>query len=284
VTAPTNKAVAVLAQRFLDATNSMDNYMLSNANPVLVGVEDKLVNDEEQYYLSDAMTTSLRNIFAYTWIESAKTELLALLVELESFNNKTSQQSDVSIGDLINRAKRMQHQILCRIPSSSSGCSHDMNGLVKKLTAAAAARIWEESDDVNLDTSKHLVEDAILHGKTMLSLLEEIDSSDAVTELVSTARVIFCTLSTAGSSILKQTRHVDDLLVDEAAAATEAEICIPFHLRPERLLCVGDPQQLPPTIISRRASELGLSKSMHDRLMNDCDEEYFMLVRRGMVL
>jgi hypothetical protein len=159
-----------------------------------------------------------------------------------------------------------------------------MNGLVKKLTAAAAARIWEASDDVNLETSQHLVDDAILHGKTMLGLLEEIDSSDAVTELVSTARVIFCTLSTAGSSILKQTRHVDDLLVDEAAAATEAEICIPFHLRPKRLLCVGDPQQLPPTIISRRASELGLSKSMHDRLMNDCDEEYFMLVRRGMVL
>lgn len=39
--------------------------------------------------------------------------------------------------------------------------------------------------------------------------------------------------------------------------------------------------QLPPTIVSRRASDLGLSKSMHDRLMNDCDEEYFMLVRNS---
>jgi hypothetical protein len=52
----------------------------------------------------------------------------------------------------------------------------------------------------------------------------------------------------------------------------------------DRMLAVGDPMQLPPTIISRRASDLGLSKSMHDRLMNDCDEEYFMLVRNFSVL
>ena len=44
-----------------------------------------------------------------------------------------------------------------------------------------------------------------------------------------------------------------------------------------RMLAVGDPMQLPPTIMSRRASDLGLSKSMHDRLMNECGEDFIML-------
>ena len=45
------------------------------------------------------------------------------------------------------------------------------------------------------------------------------------------------------------------------------------------MLAVGDPAQLPPTIMSRHAADMGLSKSMHERLMNECENEYFMLVR-----
>lgn len=92
-----------------------------------------------------------------------------------------------------------------------------------------------------------------------------------------TANVIFCTLASAGGAVLKKTSHIDDLIVDEAAATTEPELCIPFHLRPKRLLAVGDPLQLPATVLSRRAMDLGLDKSLHERLMYDCDFEHVML-------
>jgi superfamily I DNA and/or RNA helicase len=84
--------------------------------------------------------------------------------------------------------------------------------------------------------------------------IKSIDPSEATSELLATADVIFCTLSTAGVSAMKATRQIDDLLVDEAPAATEPELCIPFHLRPKRLLAVGDPMQLPALVKSKYAA------------------------------
>jgi senataxin len=76
---------------------------------------------------------------------------------------------------------------------------------------------------------------------------------------------------------MKKTSHINDLIVDEAAAATEPELYIPFHLQPKRLLAVGDPLQLPATVLSRRAIALGYAKSLHERLMYDCNYEHVML-------
>lgn len=76
---------------------------------------------------------------------------------------------------------------------------------------------------------------------------------------------------------MKNAPDIDDLVIDEAAAATEPELCIPFHLKPKRLLCVGDPLQLPATVLSRRATELGLARSLHDRLMYQCQFDHIML-------
>jgi superfamily I DNA and/or RNA helicase len=97
------------------------------------------------------------------------------------------------------------------------------------------------------------------------------------TQLLLTADVIFCTLASAGGAVLKKTSRIHDLIVDEAAAATEPELCIPFHLKPNRLLAVGDPLQLPATVLSRKAIDLGLTKSLHERLMYECNFEHIML-------
>jgi senataxin len=84
-------------------------------------------------------------------------------------------------------------------------------------------------------------------------------------------------LASAGGTIIKKTTPIDDLIVDEAAAATEPELYIPFHLKPKRLLAVGDPLQLQATVLSRRASAMGYSKSLHERLMYDCKYDHIML-------
>jgi superfamily I DNA and/or RNA helicase len=81
----------------------------------------------------------------------------------------------------------------------------------------------------------------------------------------------------AGGTDLKRLGRVDDLIVDEAAAATEPELCIPLYLQPRRLLAVGDPRQLPATVTSLRAAELGLNMSLHQRLMDECGYKPIML-------
>jgi senataxin len=95
--------------------------------------------------------------------------------------------------------------------------------------------------------------------------------------LLASADVIFCTLSSSGGLLMKYTSSVDDLIVDEAAASTEPELCVPLHMNPSRLLVVGDPQQLPATVLSRRAEQLGLARSLQERLMYGCQFASVML-------
>jgi len=188
-----------------------------------------------------------------------------------------NESCDRAVNTLIARAEKIKTKISMSIPSKRSACNH-AKMLLKQLRATAAAELSEDSmqtNDLHCSTSTSQLEKAIRHADDLIENLNDMESPTQ--ELLATARVIFCTLSTAGASILKQTRRIDDLLIDEAAAATEPEICIPFHLKPQRMLAVGDPLQLPPTIMSRHAADMGLSTSMHERLMNQCGKNFFML-------
>ena len=76
VTAPTNKAVTVLAERFLDVIHSAGDDLSCKCNAVLIGVEDKLIlqsSQKEANYLStETMSSPLRSIFVYSWSDSLK--------------------------------------------------------------------------------------------------------------------------------------------------------------------------------------------------------------------
>mmetsp|Transcript_33667 Transcript_33667/g.50511 ORF Transcript_33667/g.50511 Transcript_33667/m.50511 type:complete len:952 (-) Transcript_33667:47-2902(-) len=270
VTAPTNRAVTVLAQRFLDVVNSCDGDLLHDCNAVLVGVEDKLIpnnTNDPGYMAVDTLPSSLQSIFAYTWTDSIKNEYVNIIKSLKT--------SRVSFDALVKDATNISNKLCNSLPGARTVIHYSWR-IVQELTIA-----MQENDPVYQEflvgggPSVSPVDTAISHIELLIDALDEFDN--AVPELLSTARVIFCTLSTAGASILKQTRKIDDVLIDEAACATECEIAIPFHLRPDRCLAVGDPLQLPPTIMSPHAAELGLSRSMHARLMNDCGHEFVML-------
>ena len=102
----------------------------------------------------------------------------------------------------------------------------------------------EDATSPSSSSSRHHLDEAATALSGLVCRVENLDGGTVVGELLRTADVLFCTLSTAGSSLMKGTARVDDMLVDEAAAATEPEVCVPFHLRPKRLLAVGDPKQV----------------------------------------
>ena len=66
------------------------------------------------------------------------------------------------------------------------------------------------------------------------------------------ADVICSTLSGAGHEIIEQL-DFDLIIVDEAAQAIELSTLIPLKYKCRRCILVGDPQQLPPTVISLEA-------------------------------
>jgi len=56
------------------------------------------------------------------------------------------------------------------------------------------------------------------------------------------------------------------LIIDEAGQCIEIDNFIPLRLGMNRVILVGDPEQLPATILSRRALEAGLNQSLFERL------------------
>jgi hypothetical protein len=266
VSAPTNKAISVVCSRFLQLLEQQQPDDDHYCNVVLIGVEDKLVASEEDRNTTSTSTNdafslstleaSVRRCFVYTWVKS-------LVQDLKSLNRRLGTIRNNEVDD----TTRMQtRQLKCKLISS-----------IPSLATQSGAKNSAIACVVALEQNKDIVVARQALGQWITDM-GGIDPSAATSELLATAHVIFCTLSTAGVSAMKQTRRIDDLLVDEAAAATEPELCIPFHLKPTRLLAVGDPLQLPALVVSPHAIQLGLPKSLHQRLMLDCgDKEHVML-------
>ncbi|KAK7056794.1 hypothetical protein VNI00_002511 [Paramarasmius palmivorus] len=70
-------------------------------------------------------------------------------------------------------------------------------------------------------------------------------------EVLQAADVICSTLSGAGHETL-EAFDFDMIIIDEAAQAIELSSLIPLKFRCDRCIMVGDPQQLPPTVLSRQ--------------------------------
>ncbi|KAE8666823.1 alcohol dehydrogenase-like 7 [Hibiscus syriacus] len=80
------------------------------------------------------------------------------------------------------------------------------------------------------------------------------------------AVIVFTTVSSCGRKLFSRLTHGFDMVViDEAAQASEVAVLPSLSLRAARCVLVGDPQQLPATIISKAAGTLLYSRSLFER-------------------
>lgn len=92
------------------------------------------------------------------------------------------------------------------------------------------------------------------------------------------SHIICCTLSTSGGLLLESAFRGQGgvpfscVIVDEAGQACEVETLTPLIHRCNKLILVGDPKQLPPTVISLRAQEYGYEQSMMARFCKLLEE------------
>lgn len=99
----------------------------------------------------------------------------------------------------------------------------------------------------------------------------------AVRSVLERADVVCVTLASLESSVLAPERF-ELALIDEATQATEPLTLMAF-LRAPRLVLAGDPQQLPPTVLSQEAARAGLAVSLFERLLADHGEGVKQLLR-----
>lgn len=245
VCAPTNKAVTVLAVRVLDAIRDD-----SSTSTVLIGDQERLLADNR----------GLRQVFVYTWRS-------AIVDEWELVARGFQAGTIVNKDELVARAQKL----INRIKRQVAGLIDDQVRTTMSLISTSLQALLEAAHSV---TSTSTLCDQI---KQLIKLLNNWDEREVVQTLLAEASIIFCTLSSAGAQVMKETVAVDDIIVDEAAAATAPELCVGLWLVNNRLLLVGDPHQLPATVNSEYAKHNGLDKSLQDRLMNQCGFRYTML-------
>ncbi|EGC30633.1 hypothetical protein DICPUDRAFT_50668 [Dictyostelium purpureum] len=93
------------------------------------------------------------------------------------------------------------------------------------------------------------------------------DSSSIRTMILDEADIVATTLSFSGSSLLtKMIGGFDIVIIDEAAQAVETSTLIPIQHQCKKVVLVGDPKQLPATIISPLAIQHSYDQSLFQRL------------------
>ncbi|XP_028353517.1 probable helicase senataxin isoform X1 [Physeter macrocephalus] len=114
----------------------------------------------------------------------------------------------------------------------------------------------------------------------LASKIKEVQGRPQKTQniIILESHIICCTLSTSGGLLLEAAFRGQGgvpfscVIVDEAGQSCEVETLTPLIHRCNKLILVGDPKQLPPTVISMKAQEYGYDQSMMARFYKLLEE------------
>ncbi|KAG5356443.1 Helicase SEN1 [Yarrowia sp. B02] len=81
--------------------------------------------------------------------------------------------------------------------------------------------------------------------------------------------VFCCTLSGSASTNVSSSGYtVDTVNIDEEGQCTEPSVLIPLQYQAKKVILVGDPKQLPPTVISKTAELFNYDQSLFVRMLS----------------
>ncbi|KUJ23532.1 uncharacterized protein LY89DRAFT_680273 [Mollisia scopiformis] len=103
-----------------------------------------------------------------------------------------------------------------------------------------------------------------------VSRQNEISRRKFQQEIIDGAHVICSTLSGSGHDMFKNLDvDFETVIIDEAAQCIELSALIPLKYGCSKCILVGDPEQLPPTVLSRSAQSFGYEQSLFVRMQKN---------------
>ncbi|KAI7796065.1 putative helicase senataxin [Triplophysa rosa] len=165
------------------------------------------------------------------------------------------------------RAQRAQQTVEADIQTQKEQLDHRIDILSRRC-----AKVQKDSTEFNILTKEKL--QLLTEREGLSRKIKECRSKRQESQalVLQNAHVICCTLSTSGSIILENAfrrlghEPFSCVIIDEASQAKETETLIPMLYRCPAVILVGDPNQLPPTVVSLKAKELGYDQSLMARL------------------
>nr|XP_036589021.1 helicase sen1 [Colletotrichum truncatum]KAF6800663.1 helicase sen1 [Colletotrichum truncatum] len=100
-------------------------------------------------------------------------------------------------------------------------------------------------------------------------------------EILDGAQVLCATLSGSGHEMFKNLNvEFETVIIDEAAQCVELSALIPLKYGCTKCILVGDPKQLPPTVLSQSAARFGYDQSLFVRMQRNHPDFIHMLDRQ----
>lgn len=97
-------------------------------------------------------------------------------------------------------------------------------------------------------------------------------------KILDEAQVLCATLSGSGHTMFKDlTVEFETVIIDEAAQCVELSALIPLKYGCTKCILVGDPKQLPPTVLSQSAARFGYDQSLFVRMQQNHPQNVHLL-------
>lgn len=120
--------------------------------------------------------------------------------------------------------------------------------------------------------------DADKESGNTVSRQNEINRRRFQQEIIDGAHVICATLSGSGHDMFKNLNvEFETVIIDEAAQCIELSALIPLKYGCSKCILVGDPEQLPPTVLSRAAQNYGYEQSLFVRMQKNHPNDVHLL-------
>lgn len=106
----------------------------------------------------------------------------------------------------------------------------------------------------------------------------EIEKRQAQAKVLTEAQIICSTLSgSAHDFLLSMSMKFDQVIIDEACQCVELSAIIPLRYGCKKCIMVGDPNQLPPTVLSQAAASYNYEESLFVRMQRNNPNSVYLL-------
>ncbi|XP_058096737.1 uncharacterized ATP-dependent helicase C29A10.10c-like [Magnolia sinica] len=250
VCAPSNAATDELLARVLDRGFIDGEMKVYRPDVARVGVDS-------QTRAAQAVSVERRT---EQLLVKGREEIIGWMQQLKLHEAKFSQQIACLQRELNVAAAAVRSQGSVGVdPDVLVARDHNRDALLQNLAAAVEGR-----DKVLVEISRLCILEGRFRSGSSFNLEEARSNLEA--SFANEAEIVFTTVSSSGRKLFSRLTHGFDMVViDEAAQASEVAILPPLSLGAARCVLVGDPQQLPATVISKAAGTLLYSRSLFER-------------------
>lgn len=120
--------------------------------------------------------------------------------------------------------------------------------------------------------------DANKEGGNSIARETEIQRRNIQQQILNSAHVICATLSGSGHEMFRNLDvEFETVIIDEAAQCVELSALIPLKYGCCKCILVGDPKQLPPTVLSQSAARFGYDQSLFVRMQQNHPKSVHLL-------